>query len=392
VRLLHDQTIGGGRWSEAFPVDYAQPQWVEITVPVASDAAVWAAVDTAAERVPAGALSVRWNGREVFRPDLPMLPATPLSIALGVNERNSSAAGAFFGGRLAESPRLEALAPLRAGELVGLAAAGAWAEPRGLWLRLDGVDGKPAALVWQRESSNGRVRLGWIEAERCRWLAELAPEEVAGFTARLRLGADVSAKEPGAGWWELETSAGRVWAVKTALTAAEVKQAWALAPERWRGAALGGPAVVAGPAAGQLPGKVQLRVVLPPGGFVGGDPLLSAGPAGKADSVYLKGLGGDRYVVGVDHWGYGSVESKPVTLAPEVVHTVVVELGSLATDGVAPKDRARLWVNGAVVLDAAQALYAVKPEEIFYGENPHGMSTSGATFRGGLVSVRTEVK
>jgi hypothetical protein len=51
-----------------------------------------------------------------------------------------------------------------------------------------------------------------------------------------------------------------------------------------------------------------------------------------------------------------------------------------------------LVVNGAVVLDAAQALYAVRPEEVVYGENPHGMSTSSATFRGGIIAVRSELK
>jgi hypothetical protein len=331
-------------------------------------------------------LSVRWNGREVFRPDLPVLPASPLSVALGVNERNSSASAAFFGGQLIEAPRLEPLAPLRGGELLSVAAVGAFAGPRGVWLRLDGRDGKSAALVWRRELTNGQVRLGWIEAGQCRWLAVLAPTEIEGLTVRLRPSADAGAPHVGAGWLELETAAGRGWAVPTGWSASAVKQAWALAPNTWRGSALTAEPVATAPA---LPGRVQLRIVLPPGGLVGGDPLLSAGPAGQADSVYLKGLGANRYVLGVDHWGYGAVESKPVTLAPEELHTVVIELGSLASGTVGPRDRARLRVNGVLVLDAVQALYPVKPEEIIYGANPHGMSTSGATFRGGLVAVRT---
>jgi hypothetical protein len=35
----------------------------------------------------------------------------------------------------------------------------------------------------------------------------------------------------------------------------------------------------------------------------------------------------------------------------------------------------------------AQPLYAVQPGEVVYGLNPHGMSTSGASFRGEIISV-----
>jgi hypothetical protein len=119
--------------------------------------------------------------------------------------------------------------------------------------------------------------------------------------------------------------------------------------------------------------------------------LLSAGRAGAADSIFLRGDGQGRYVLGLDHWGLGAVESKPVALAPDQVHTLVVELASLAKQGELPSGRARFLLDGQVVLDVAQALYPVEPKEIVFGLNPHGMSTSNAAFRGEIVSVRTQV-
>ena len=391
VRLLHDQQGGGGRWSAEFAVDYRQPQWVEIDLPVASDDLIWSAIDPTAGGAPSGLMRVRWNGREVFRPELPVLPAELLDVTLGANTYRASGLSAFFGGQLTESRRLAPLAALRPGTLVGRLGEGRLlAGQRGIWLRLARSDGAVAALVWNRDATTGRVSLGWVEAGRCVWLAQLSVAETAGLVAHLRWSDNPVGKEMGAGWIEVETKGGALQALKSDFLTKGVQLAWGQSPEDWSGSALGQSNGWQEPTLARLPGRVQLRLKLSPGGFLGGDPLLSAGPAGKADSVYLKGLGGDRYVFGVDHWGYGAVESKPVTLAPDQLHNVVIELGSLGSE--LPKDRARLVVNGAVVLDAAQALYAVRPEEIVYGENPHGMSTSSASFRGGLVSVRTEVK
>ena len=391
VRLLHDQQGGGGRWSDEFAVDYRRPQSVEIDLPVASNDLIWSAVEGNGNGAIQGLMRVRWNGREVFRPSLPVLPAALLDVTLGANTYNASGLNAFFAGQLQESRRLSPLSDLRPGTLVGrLGEDRVLSDQRGIWLRLAQTDGTVAALVWNRDGTTGRVSLGWVEGGRCGWLAQLDLEQTAGLNVTVRSPDRPGANGIGNGWIEVETKDGAHYALKSDFLLKGVQWAWGQSPHDWSGSALGRPTGWQEPSADRLPGRLELRFKLPAGGIVGGDPLLSAGPAGKADSVYLKGLGNNRYVLGVDHWGYGAVESKPVELAAEQVHWLVIELGSLGHD--LPADRARLVVNGAVVLDAAQALYAVRPEEVVYGENPHGMSTSSATFRGGIIAVRSELK
>jgi hypothetical protein len=160
-------------------------------------------------------------------------------------------------------------------------------------------------------------------------------------------------------------------------------------PGTWSGPALSRKPPVLVAAAPRLPGRVRIRFMLPAGGYVGSDPLFSAGRAGAADSIFLRGVGNGRYVLGLDHWSVGSTESQPVTLAAGEVHTLVVELGSLAGAGEFPADHARLILDDRVALEAKLPLFPTKPEEIVYGLNPLGMSTSQSAFRGEIVSIRT---
>jgi hypothetical protein len=69
----------------------------------------------------------------------------------------------------------------------------------------------------------------------------------------------------------------------------------------------------------------------------------------------------------------------------------VLELRSLAGAGEFPPDHVRLILDERVVLDTKLSLFPTKPEEIVYGRNPLGMSTSSPEFRGEIVSIRTQV-
>lgn len=386
VRLFHDQLGGGGRWSEEFAVDYKLPHYVEISLPAASDAGVWAPVDGDAASDQPEFLRVRWNGREVFRPSLRPVPARPLSVGLGVNGWNSSNVSLLFSGTLEESPRLESVGGVRADSLEGRwSEVEATSELRGVWLRFDRNDGKKAALVWQREPDSGRLKFGWIENDQVSWLAGLAPADLTGLIARLHFheGQSVEPREPT--WIELELKDGAVFAQKAKLVRADIKDTWASQPSAWHWNTSSHRDLLRTGPPEKLPGRIKLRFKLPSGGFNGADPLLSVGQTGAADSIFLRSLGGDLYALGLDHWGVGAVESGPITLAPDRAHTLTIELGSLAADGNLTRDRARLIVDGQLALDVAQPLYPVKPGEIVFGKNPLGMSTSGPLFRGDLI-------
>ena len=393
VQLLHDQPGGGGRWSEEFAVDYARPQRVELSLPAASDGGLWAAIDAEEAKVRPELLRVRWNGRDVFRPELPAVPARPLSVALGINGWNSSSVSLLFSGRLEESARLEPLGAARPGVLTGqIATAEVMADPRGVYLRLDRANGEIAALVWQRDAGSQLTRFGWIEAGRVTWLVAVESDNLAALTVRLRVPPAGGSDGTEPAWVELDVRNQGVFGQKTEFFNRGAVELRGLRPPDWRWNAAGGSDVRPGGLLAKLPGRLRVRFKLPAGGFSGADPLLSAGKAGAADSVFLRGIGGDRYVLGVDHWGVGAVESLPVTLASDRVHTVLIELGSLGTEGQLARDRARLVVDEQVVLDVAQALYPVQPDEIVFGRNPLGMSTSNAAFRGDLISVRADAR
>jgi hypothetical protein len=392
VRLLHDQLGGGGRWSEEFAVDYNQPHGLEINLPGASDGVPWASASLNAIKARPDLMAVHWNGREVFRPDLAPLPASALSVALGVNWWNASGMRSFFAGHFEQLPRLRALGSVRAGLLLSrLRSDEVLKMGRGVWLRLERADGKVASLVWQKVPESGLIRLGWIEGGRLTWIAWVEPADVDVIHAHLQIASlAVGATSQTPTWLEVEVRNKGVSAQKSEFFDGQPITAWSFENNEWKGSALGLADPVESKVVLGLPGRLRLRFQLPAGGYGGSDPLLSVGRAGAADSVFLRGDGKGNYVLGLDHWGLSAVESKPITLAPDQLHTLVVELASLAKPGELPSGRARLLLDGQVVLDVAQALYPVEPKEIVFGLNPHGMSTSNPAFRGEIVSVRAQ--
>lgn len=392
VQLLHDQAGGGGRWSDEFPADYGKPQSVEVELPFATDGVVWTEKGPLETRKPPVAMRVRWNGRDVFTPVLAPVPAERSSIFVGVNWWNSSVSRALFGGAIAEAPSLLPLGAVGGGVLDwDLSASGVLAGERGVGAQFSRGDNETAALLWERsgEGERSAVRFGWLEAGQVVWSAKLEGRDADIGSLRLQIPRGVSgAAEAAPGWLEVESSGRALIAHKTTFFAGAPVQGRGRLPAAWSGSALGRKPPVQVVEAPRLPGRVRIRFLLPAGGYVGSDPLFSAGQTGAADSIFLRGLGNDRYVLGLDHWSVGSTESPPITLASGEVHTLVLELGSLAGAGEFPANQARLILDGRVVLDAKLSLFPTKPEEIVYGRNPLGMSTSNAVFRGEIVSIR----
>jgi hypothetical protein len=123
-------------------------------------------------------------------------------------------------------------------------------------------------------------------------------------------------------------------------------------------------------------------------GRISSSPVLEAGRVGAADSLYLRALSGGRYVIGLDHWSVGAIESAPFELAPGEIHALVIEMASLEPGGATASGTVRVFLDGQVVMNRRTPLYPVLPADVVFGQNPLGMSTSAAVFEGDLISVR----
>jgi putative flippase GtrA len=401
VQLIHDQLGGGARSSREFAVDYSGAQHVEVELPFADDRVDWLADGPAFRDKDTERMRVTWNGRVVFEPELPPVPADRRSVALGANLLNSSVARATFEGILEEEPPRKALGAIGAGSLEFRPEASvAFEDEHGTLVRFDRDDGRAAGLAWRRGETAGSVYLGWTEGGISTWSSRPVAGVRGPITVSLsRDGAaigDVSARgDPGSlGRLVVEKGASPVLAQRTSFFSAGSVRAHASGGGAWSGTALvGAPGTgsarssAAQPPA--LPGRIRLSFLTPRQGRISSSPLVEAGRAGAADSLYLRGLADGRYVVGLDHWSVGAVESAPFDLADGDIHTIGVEMASLDAGRQAPGGAVRISVDGRMVMDRVTALYAVLPGEVVFGANPLGMSTSGSLFEGDLIVVRT---
>lgn len=155
----------------------------------------------------------------------------------------------------------------------------------------------------------------------------------------------------------------------------------------------------AGPAWQGYPGAVRLRVAFPETWRAGtAEPLVVAGPTGAADILYVSYEDEGWVHFGLDHWGGASVISGRMAVAPGSEHDLTVELGSLLPpDGATryarrpdfgtQRETVRLDLDGKTVLNGRRSLYRVSPEQITYGINLAGGSTSGPAFMGRILSL-----
>jgi hypothetical protein len=397
VRLIHDSLGAGADESEPFPVDYRETQWVDVETPFANDGLRWTAEGAEGRRAaPGSQLRVRWNGRDVFESKLPLHPADPRSVALGGSSLRSSQARLMYAGGIEPSPRREPLGSVRSGTLdCRLPSWDALADERGVLVRFDRADGEFAALIWRH--SGGRIQIGWVDAETMEWSPPLPTDRLPPFLRMVisppQAAEGVTIASDTVKYESLEVSCGSfaLLAAATDIFSTGPVNAGAILPPSWSGSALAPSNSAAAPAPPlpALPGRVRIRFRLPPDGRTSGDPLLSAGKAGAADSIYLRQVGEGSYVLGLDHWASPAHETAPLKLDSANAHTVVIELGSLFSPGVIPRDAVRLILDGRIVMAARVPLYPVAIGEVAVGRNPLGMSTSVDQFRGEIISVRT---
>jgi len=145
--------------------------------------------------------------------------------------------------------------------------------------------------------------------------------------------------------------------------------------------------------AAHYPGAVRLRVRFPREPLAAADPLLVTGRTGKGDFLYVLVLDAHHLRFGFDHWAVGGMVSPPIETNLDVVHDLVLTMGSLY----APSDTAAepwrgqvaVWLDGRRVLSGPSAGHPTTPEGIILGYNLIGGSTTGPVFRGAILSVQT---
>ncbi len=384
VRFVHDQLGAGASWSNEIATNTGGQHVLEIELPGASDR-----FDRSEGLAtgPAEKLRVAWDGIHVFDSPVPPRPVSAANMLIGMSEWSSVASRPLFGGSMAFPPRLEAMAETGPGTLdFDLNSDTELIGDVGLLARWDRPDGRAAALLWSRVPQQQAIRLGWAEGKTVFWAQRSVP---AATKVQLRIPSDgpmhATAVDPH-GWLEIYGGELLLLARPSEFFAAGPVGGVAIRPNLWHH-----ENAAANVSDNALPGRVAIGFYLPTGDTFISHPLLSVGVAGAADSIFLRRTPDQRYVVGVDHWGYGGPESPAIELSPDDVHRVVIELGTLFEHAEVPPDRARIWIDGRLVLETRANFYAAKLDTVAIGQNPAGMSTSGPAFGGTLTSIQRHV-
>ncbi len=403
IQLVHDQLGSGARFSPEFEVDYSGEQRVEIDLPFAKDDVDWLEKGPVFGARNADRMRVTWNGRVVFEPEVPPVRASRAGIVLGANLLHSSVTQALFEGVLKQEASRKDLGNIGAGVLALLPVpSGAFGDERGILVRFDREDGRAAGLAWRRDASGSSVFLGWAEDGTTTWTSH--PVGI-GTASRVSIfvskdgatigGLSATANSGPLGRFVVEIGTATVLAQRTAFFSSGLVRADGSGDGEWSGTALlrpGGGAIAAPHAPAPppaLPGRIRFSFVMPGNGRISSSPILEAGRTGAADSIYLRGVADGRFVVGLDHWSVGTIESAPFELTAADVHTLGIEMASLDGEGMNPDGAVRISVDGRAVMDRRAALYPVRAGEVFFGANPLAMSTSAAVFQGDVVLVRT---
>jgi hypothetical protein len=115
--------------------------------------------------------------------------------------------------------------------------------------------------------------------------------------------------------------------------------------------------------------------------------LLENGVRGAGDIVYLVARDSTHARFFFDHWGFGGVSGPEVEFDPAAVHTLRIEMGSLAASGdAAALTRDRLTLDGRVVAEATIPSSA-KGGPITIGDNSLHSSNVAAPYDGEILAV-----
>ncbi|HEX7632306.1 MAG TPA: hypothetical protein VF388_09245, partial [Lacunisphaera sp.] len=152
-------------------------------------------------------------------------------------------------------------------------------------------------------------------------------------------------------------------------------------------------------------GALRLRIQLPGTPGVRPEPLAVLGKPGAAMLAYIRPEAGGRFVVGLEFWSVGTIESAPVTIDPATggVADLVIAAPVLFPAAGDPRwssttparqqsllSRVTVTWNNQTILDQPAPVYPMDPIDLTWGENPVGGSFVGSKFSGRILQTGRE--
>jgi hypothetical protein len=398
VSFGYDHRGGGAIESSPIEADFEAAHTVEFD----SDALRRAGPSSGWERE--GQICLRFDGRTVFYQHLPLFPARPESVTIGLNGSGSSASTAMFQGQVMETQRLGVDAP-----------KGPEAEygPIDLELRMPassssrfplvstGRTGKGDAL-YIRASGPGTVRLGYdhwgdgvIESRDIPFSSDSSHHMSISMPSLLAPGATQTDRVLEQNL-RVDIDGNTAWALRVPSHPALPTEAYFMAN------GIGASSCELNFSKGAMwferkprqqsvfgdRGPVVLQVILPQGASNTAEPLLTIGKTGRADVVSIRYIDESHIGFAIDHWGKTLKTSEPVVVDYGRAHDLVIEMPNLdrAASDADVVGEAIVRLDGHTVWRVSQEFYMSRIP-VVVAENPIGASSCGAEFTGGLLKV-----
>jgi hypothetical protein len=137
-------------------------------------------------------------------------------------------------------------------------------------------------------------------------------------------------------------------------------------------------------------GAVNLQLMFPQGMSGSSEPLVATGRSGAGDLLYVHYLDPTHVAFGLHHWGISTLTGAPVEIDYAQPHRLEITMDSLYPASLADRPfsaRARVTLDGAVVLEGPAACFPSAPYEIRIGANPLGGSVADPAFTGRVLAV-----
>lgn len=130
-------------------------------------------------------------------------------------------------------------------------------------------------------------------------------------------------------------------------------------------------------------GPVKITAVFPHFPAVVGEPLISTGPRGKGDLIFVTYLAPGKVRFGHDSARFGAVESRPIDFDPEAEHSIEIDAPSLYGDSRSDTTGlVQIKFDGKLLISARRTFAPSSAIDVVFGYNAVTSSAAGAMFTG----------